>query len=614
MNYMTSSDYGIVGNHFSSALISHLGSVDWCCFPYLDSPSHFSALMDPNGGGRFQIVPQGEYRSELHYLSRSQVLEIFFETPSGRATLRDWMPMDDKNFQGPTLCRRIEMIEGQITWTITCSPRFRYGSDTGQAERHSHGILFRGSQLEDIATLYSEIPLEISANGSAAQGRFQLEAGQAREFVWAWGRRGTLAEITSRQHPEMPSVQPTLDYWRKNAHHCPSSGCLFGGPWHDVVSRSGLVLKLVSTSYSGSVAESIVCSTKSATNPGIRNWSPRSASVRDGALILQALTNLGYTEEAKAYFVWLSEIIERDGVEGLQAEYTLDGGRGLTDPSSQQSVSGYISHPFQLDIYGHVILTASEYYKIFGELSTELWNKLVEIADYLCQAWKRPDHGRWSTNLTRPEHFVISKLFCWAAFDQMIWLAKMTNRSASSRWATEKANLHRLICDQGYDESQNSFVSSFGSREIDTSCLWIPVLNFLPPDDYRVQGSLDAVLFNLSEGALLRRSRNLDTALVEERGAADLWSSFFAITCLSLCGRTQEATDRLAEVCTFSNPLGLFGDQINLTQDEIPHRFPSTAVHLAVVNASLYVAWARGRHKPLTHLMGSPELESAKSA
>jgi GH15 family glucan-1,4-alpha-glucosidase len=323
---------------------------------------------------------------------------------------------------------------------------------------------------------------------------------------------------------------------------------------------------------------------------------------------------MGHMDEVHSYFSWLRGIIERDSAESLQPFYTLDGGRVIPEREPPY-VSGHTApRQFQLDIYGHVMLAVSEYYKLFGVLPDELWLKLTEIADYVCQAWKRPDYGPWGLT-HKPEHFVVSKLFCWAALDQVCWLAKESKKPSSPRWLGEKNILHRTITEQGFDVEKNSFIRSFGGREIDSSVLWIPFLNFLSVDDHRVHGTLDAVQSQLSEGVLIKRYRNLYEIQNEE--PLDLWSSFFFISCLALSGRAQEASDRLAELCTYASPLGLFGDQINPFHEEMPRNFPSSSVHLAMINAALYVGAARGRRKPITFLIGTepvPLQQHRKSA
>ncbi len=579
---------GMIGNHFSSALIGRNGEVEWCCFPYLDSPSHFGAYFDPVRGGRFQICPQGEFRSDQRYIPGTQVLETLFETPLGTGVVTDWMPLDDFSYSGPTLHREIQILEGQIHWITTCSPRFKNGEDSSHAERHLRGILFRGNHVEDLGILQSNMPIEISMNGSSAIARFTLHVGETAQFIWAWGRR------TTGIHSEL---QTTIDQWRSIAHHCPAKGCIFGGPWHELVTRSGLVLKLLFTSYANTVAEGVAISSPPSSGQGRPTWGDRYASIRGGSSIIRALANLGYAKESQNHFFWLSDILERDGVENLQPLYTLDGGKIYSPsthaPSTQDS---HRTQRFQLDIYGHVILAAHEYYKIFGHLPPGVWSKLIDLADYLCQAWKRPDHGPQGAS-PRAEHFVTSKVYCWAALNQIGELALALGQLPSPRWTSEKVILHKTICDQGFDTTKNSFVRSFGGREMDASILSIFTLDFLPLNDPRILGTLDRIHAELSTGVLLKHSLQNDDSHTE--AGIDLFSSFLLISCLALAGKTDEASDRMAELCTYASPLGLFSNEAESLDhpDGLPRSFPSASIHCSLINAALSIGLAKGRHQ-----------------
>jgi GH15 family glucan-1,4-alpha-glucosidase len=639
-------DYGIIGNFTSSALVNRVGSLDWSCLPFLDSPSHFGALLDDTQGGRFQISPQGDFRSEQRYHQRSLVLETLFETPFGRGVLTDWMPLNSPLANEPLIYRKIEVIEGKINWILNCSPRFDYGEAESQAEFHgaregesrntsttdsitsiwsSQRVLFRGPHPGQIAQLFTSTPIKFALQQSNAEARFTLSAGESSLFCWAWGRR--------IEAPPLLSFQETAEEWRKLAHRCGPSGCPFAGPWHDSITRSGLFLKLLIAPYSGSIAEAITTSVPgmlpSQSSPSItsRNSSRGSSNEQDtsnsqncdyryawishGAMALQALSSLGYRNEAKNYFSWLSEIIIRDGVEGLQAVYTLDGGRLLPERELEHLKGFQNAKPvrignesatqFHLDIYGQVMLAADYYYREWGSLPKGLWPQLVNVVEMVCQAWRRPDFGPWELR-SKPQHYVGSKVLCWAALDRGISLSKRLGVDTPHRWTDEMKILHRTICDQGFDSSRHSFVSSFGSEEVDSSCLWIPVVGFLPPDDPRVEGTINAVLSELSEGVLVHRFR--DASGTSERAAPHLMSSFLLVATLALCGRADEASDRLAELCTYTSHLGFFGEQIDQNLQETSGNFPSATAHLALINAALYVGAARGRQIP-TYLVGT---------
>jgi GH15 family glucan-1,4-alpha-glucosidase len=51
--YKKISDYGIIGNLHSVALVGLDGCIDWLCLPHIDSPSVFAAILDDKKGGYF---------------------------------------------------------------------------------------------------------------------------------------------------------------------------------------------------------------------------------------------------------------------------------------------------------------------------------------------------------------------------------------------------------------------------------------------------------------------------------------------------------------------------------------------------------------------------------
>jgi GH15 family glucan-1,4-alpha-glucosidase len=66
--YSLISDYGLIGDCYSCALISKEGSIDWACFPRFDSPSIFGRLLDKKKGGFFQIHPSKTSKSTRKYI------------------------------------------------------------------------------------------------------------------------------------------------------------------------------------------------------------------------------------------------------------------------------------------------------------------------------------------------------------------------------------------------------------------------------------------------------------------------------------------------------------------------------------------------------------------
>ena len=91
--YKKISDYGIIGNLHSIALIGLDGSIDWLCVPYIDSPSVFGALLDDKKGGCFSISPLNKWDSVAQYLPSTNILKTRFRTRTGVMQITDFMPI-----------------------------------------------------------------------------------------------------------------------------------------------------------------------------------------------------------------------------------------------------------------------------------------------------------------------------------------------------------------------------------------------------------------------------------------------------------------------------------------------------------------------------------------
>lgn len=581
-------DYGWIGNRLSGALISRFGGIEWCCLPYFDSDSHFAALLDEFQGGIFLLQPEGEYRSQQRYLPGTNCLETRFETALGSAVLLDWMPSE------PGIRRRLQGIDGRMEFNLLCAPRFAYGAEAAQVEQAGSALLFRDPSHETLALLQATFPLSPGRDGASAVARFSLDSGQQHDLRWSWGRQ----ELSQT----FESPDSAVRFWRQASHQCPAVGpCPFSGPWHDLVVRSGLVLRSLSARYSGAIAEAPTTSLPSLTG-GSKNWDYRYCWIRDCSHAIQALEQLGLQQEAHLQFEWLSNLLIRDGAERLQAVYTLDGGRYLPERelsflggwrgSRPVRIGNLSARQFSLDIFGHLLLAASHEHERSGKLPEGLWPRLADLADTICQAWRRPDRGPWEIR-TKPEHHVASKVMCWVALDRAITLAGRQALHVPRRWLEERDILHDTICDQGFDRRRGSFVRAFGARDLDAACLLIPMMGFLPSHDERVVGTLQAIQEQLGEGVLIHRLQWQED--LPETDGAHLLCSFWFVCCLALAGRLDEASDRLAELCTYASPLGLFGEQVSASTNEVSGNYPSSAVHIALINACAEVAAARAR-------------------
>ncbi len=138
--YKKISDYGIIGNLRSIALVGLDGSIDWLCLPHIDSPSIFCALLDDKRGGRFSISPVSQWDSAAEYIPGTNILQTRFRTRSGVMRVTDFMPvctcgLDGKEEISQELYRYVEVLEGDMAVRMVFDPRFNYARSDTRIER-----------------------------------------------------------------------------------------------------------------------------------------------------------------------------------------------------------------------------------------------------------------------------------------------------------------------------------------------------------------------------------------------------------------------------------------------------------------------------------------------
>ena len=597
-------EYGLIGNLETCALVGSNGSIDWFPFPHLESPSMFAAILDPDHGGRFKISPTASFSSVQQYVEQTNVLETTFRTATGTAIVTDFMPpAGETDHPKKVLYRKVECTEGSVPLELEFEPRFDYDRVETTFESTEKGV--RAAGEEERAVLESPVPLDI--DGGHATGSIALDAD---ETVW-FLLRCTGAEDADTD-PEV-ALRQTVEYWRDWAHTCPDdSECVFGGPWHDLVVRSGLVLKLMTHVETGTVAAAPTTSLPEEIG-GVRNWDYRFSWLRDAAFTLQALANLGHTEEARSYFEWFLDLCHAETPDEIQPLYGLHGEINLTE-GEIEDFSGYRnSRPVrvgndaagqrQLDIYGELVLAAHETVRT-DDLSAEDWKSLREIIEYVCKVWDEKDAGIWEVR-GDARHFVYPKMMCWAALDRGLAIADEGDFEAPvEQWQETREEIKRTVLDQGFDEDLNSFVQSFDETDtLDATGLLIPIVGFLPFDDSRVQGTIDAIDNRLVTDDGLVHRYDGDDGLPGEEGAFVL-CSFWLIDALVLSGRTDEARERFENVLQYVSPLGLLAEEIDTETGTQLGNFPQAFSHIGLINSALYLGRAEGKEQPEIEPMG----------
>src|SRR2546422_1070791 len=181
MAYQPIENYGIIGNAHSAALVGMNGSIDWFCFPHLDSPSIFAALLDDNKGGRFQIAPASAGTIwKQFYWPDTNVLVTRFLSPDGVGEIVDYMPVgvSDPGASGHQheyhrLIRRVKVVRGVMAFRMECAPAFNYARDAHETVVGVEGASFHSPSLS--LSLTTRVPLKQQGTGVSAEFTLQEE-------------------------------------------------------------------------------------------------------------------------------------------------------------------------------------------------------------------------------------------------------------------------------------------------------------------------------------------------------------------------------------------------------------------------------------------------------
>ncbi len=446
--YQPIENYGVIGDLATTALVSLSGSIDFMCFPCFDSPTIFAALLDAKRGGYFRITPvAGEFKNRQRYFPDTNILLTRFMGDSGIADISDFMAMEHLGHHH-ALLRRVKVVRGEIEFQMTCAPKFDYGRANHTIEQKAHKLLFI-PEKKSLPTLllHASVPVK-SENGEAA-ARFKLRSGQTAFFIL---EEATPDEDSPSAHPDYISdaFKETMNYWLDWV-----SRSKYRGRWREMVNRSALVLKLLTSRENGSIVAAPTFSLPEKVG-GQRNWDYRYTWIRDASFTIYALMRLGYTEEAQAFMLWMEQRCrELEPGRPLQVMYRLDGSHELPEKilkhfegykkSQPVRIGNGASEQLQLDIYGELMDSIYIYDRHGQPISYDFWVNLTTLVEWVCKNWKRPDNGIWEVR-GGPRQFLHSRAMCWLAIDRAMKIAQQRSYPAPLvRWLHTRNEIYRSI-------------------------------------------------------------------------------------------------------------------------------------------------------------------------
>lgn len=606
-SYPPIGDYGLIGNRHTCALVSRDGSIDWCCLPYLESPSVFAAVLDAARGGRFRVAPEAGTRCDRAYVGCSAVLRTTFTTASGVLRLHDFLPIrqgrgEEVSHSAHMIVRIAECLEGRVDVRVEWTPRPNYARDDVRVARQGTLVVASGSHGPLwLAGLPVGDATEI--RGGGVDARVTLRRGEALHLLCGWGDAapGEPRELAERFR------EHTLKWWERWEGDCAVEP--EARPWRAQVLRSGMVLKLLTNERSGAMAAAPTTSLPEEIG-GIRNWDYRFCWVRDSSMTTRAFITLGQRGDGVAFLQFLERAAQQHNDPArIQVLYGLNGEARLPEYtlghldgyacSAPVRVGNDAALQRQLDVYGELLQAAYELLRIGAALSPEQQIWLQGVADHVCQVWRLPDRGIWEVR--GPErHFTYSKLMCWVALDRAIRIAERLGWERDLRgWRREREVIRASILEQGYDAERGTFVQRFGGTQLDASNLLIPLVGFLPASDPRVQGTIDATLRELTEGGLVRRY--LPETAADGVGGGEgafVICTFWLVDALALSGRTAEAWEVFDTVLGMANDLGLYAEEIDPGTGAFLGNFPQAFSHVGLINSAHFLGRALAPGQP----------------
>jgi GH15 family glucan-1,4-alpha-glucosidase len=595
--------HGLIGNMRTTALISTDATIDFMCYPRIDSPTLFASLLDKNRGGAFSLSPGFDApRSKQIYLPETNVLITRFMSEDAVCEVIDFMPAssDDDDIANASNCviRVVRAIYGTVSMNLRCAPRFDYarvGYDARQEDART--VRFQchaGNSASEAVTLDASVDLSIE--GGDAVASFELAQNDSASFIF-----GAESDPMRKHSFCDQALTDTIAFWRKW-----SGQSTYRGRYREVVMRSALLLKLLSSREFGAIVAAPTFGLPETADGG-RRWDYRFTWIRDAAFSVYALLRLGYTGEAQHFMRWIAERSKHCQSDGLlRVMYAVDGTETPEEEALAQLHGNGVAPPLignaardqmQLDVYG-ALMDAVYLYNKYGEASSyDGWRNVTRTVDYVVEHWREPDQGIWEfRNGERP--LLHSRLMCWVAVDRAVRLAEKRSLPAPfAKWLETRDAIHRDIYENFWSDELKSFVQTPDSKTLDASVLMMPLVRFIGPKDPRWLSTLDAIGRELGVDPFVYRYTRGDTldGLPGEEGGFSACSFWYA-EALMRAGRVDDGRLVFEKMLAYANHVGLYSEEVSVSGEALGN-FPQALTHLALISAAFQLDRSLdGRH------------------
>ena len=578
------SDYALVGDGRTCALISREGSVDFLCWPRFDSDACMAALLGDERNGRWLIAPAGQVAAtSRRYRGDTLVLETEFATGGGQVRVIDFMPRDQA--ADSSLIRIVEGVRGVVPMQMRLRLRFDYGRMPSWSRPHGDGLLAEIGP--DRVVLHS--PVAVVHDPAVSTAEFVVSAGQRLAFSLCYG--DSFGPVCEAPDAEAALAETEL-FW---------SGWIgrFDKPcrWPAEVKRSLITLKALIHRHTGGLLAAGSMGLPEVPG-GEMNWDYRYCWLRDATFSLTALLNAGYREEAERWRDWILRAIG-GRPDSMQIVYRLDGGRHLPESAADWlpgfegarpvRIGNAASGQSQLDVYGELL--DSFHLASRAGIARERRGLEVETAlvKHLESVWDRPGADIWESR-GEPRRYTYSQAMAWVGIDRFLDGAATHDGADPAllrRLGGLRQQIHETVCARGYDSGRGHFVQHYGGDALDASLLLLPLVKFLPATDPRMAGTIAAIERELMEGGLVRRKASKGDGRDE---GAFLACSCWLADCMKMQGRDEAAAALLERVMSLANDVGLLSEEFHVPSRRLIGNMPQALSHLGAVNTALFLS------------------------
>jgi GH15 family glucan-1,4-alpha-glucosidase len=611
-------DYALIGDCETAALVSRDGSIDWLCWPNFASGACFAALLGTRDHGFWKIAPKKKITAtRRQYREGTLIVETVFETADGEVCVTDFMPQKRRHSQ---VIRIVRCERGRVAMRMDMAVRFDYGRTVPwvTSTKSTGGCQLHAVAGPNMVVLNTAAPLRGQDHSTSSE--FTLRKGDTMSF--------TLTYCSSLEEPPEP-ISPTKAMYDTQAFWTRWLGQnTYRGEYAAAVSRSLMTLKALTYRPTGGIVAAATTSLPEKIGGG-RNWDYRYCWLRDTAFTLLVLLRAGYRDEALEWRRWLLRAVA-GAPDQIQTIYGISGERDLVEweaswlPGYEHSqpvrIGNAAANQFQLDVFGEVASAWARMPEAEDDIQISSTDVAIALTNRLCDVWHLPDEGIWEVR-GGSQHFVHSKVMAWVAVDRAIEMADRDRAYAKERghkgraatipksdvvrWKKVRTAIHKEVCKRGFNKKLNSFVQSYGSKALDASCLRIVLVGFLPADDPRIVGTVEAIETHLMKGGLKSglvqryNPRRTKDGLAGGEGQF-LACSFWMVADLWLIGRKADAKALYGRLLELSNDVGLLAEEYDTDAKRMVGNFPQALSHIALIHAAFTIsgAWLPAHAKP----------------